>query len=75
VGHKKPADKKRPYHYVYFFKKSRKPNHEEKLYYALAFNQDHNQKWLVGQKYFKDHVVDMALESVEAADEEELLGV
>lgn len=71
----KSAEKRRPYRYVFFLKSPKKSIYTKKDYYAEAFNQTHNQNWLVGQRYFTDKEVDMALENKNVGSIEELFGL
>lgn len=71
----KPPKKRRPYQYVFFLKSPKKSLYSKKNYYAEAFDQTHNQNWLVGQRYFNDEEVDMALERKNKKSIEGLLGL
>jgi len=71
----KPVDKRRPYKYTFFLKSLQKPKNNKKSYYACAFDQEHNQNWLVGQRYFSDRAVKQAVNRMNCKSEEELLGI
>jgi len=71
----KPIEEKRSYRYVYFLKNPQKTKYTEKEYFARAFDQADNQNFLVGQKYFPDHQVDMALERTEAKNIKQFIGI
>lgn len=71
----KSLSERRPYRYVYFLKKPQKPFFKQKEYFARAFDQTHNQNWLVGQKYLDDQEVDMAMERAGVKQVERLLGL
>jgi len=71
----KPVNKRRPYKYTFFLKSLQKPKNNEKSYFARAFDQEHNQNWLVGQRYFSDRAVNEAMNRMNCKSEEELLGI
>ena len=70
----KPVEDRRYYRYVFFLRKPLKPQNGRKAYYAKAFDQTDNKHWLIGQRYFSDHEVDMALNRMNFETPEELFG-
>lgn len=71
----KPVSKRRPYRYPFFLKSPQSPDRNQKSFFARAFDQEHNQNWLVGQRYFSDREVNEAMDRVDCKSVEELIGI
>jgi len=73
--YEKPAHLRRPYKYVFFLKSPLNTTRKDKSYFQEAFDQTHNQNWLVGQKYFSDSAVKLAFSKKNLSSIEGLLGI
>lgn len=71
----KPISERRPYQYVYFLKSPLPTTRNDKRFFQNALNQNSNQQWLIGQKYFNEIEVLAALKSTASASIEVFLGI
>lgn len=72
----KPIEKRR-YRYVFFLKTPRQPRgpQRDKVFFQKAFNEQMNDNWLVGQRWFSGTQVSKALERTGYSGIEDFLGI
>lgn len=71
----KPTNEQRPYQFVYFLGNPQKTFRSDKDYFQLAFGLEGNRNWLVGQRWFSDEAIKLAMTERNIASFERFLGV
>lgn len=71
----KPIEKRRSHQYVYFLKSPKPTIRKDKKYFQNAFNLNANPQWLVGQKYFTESEVQLALAITASVSVEDFIGI
>ncbi|MHB8843309.1 MAG: hypothetical protein ACYC7L_01045 [Nitrospirota bacterium] len=70
----KPIDERRHYEYVFFLKNPRSVKHKDKSRYQRAFGLEDNPQWLIGQRYFNNASIQLAMTSIGVMNVEEFIG-
>jgi hypothetical protein len=71
----KPKEGKRLYHHIYFLKDPLPTKRKEKGYFQRAFEQDDNQNWLVGQRWFDNARIRRGMNLTHTSSVEMFLGI
>jgi len=71
----KPKEKRRPYKIVYFLDRPLKTLRQDKAFFQIAFANEANQNWLVGQKWFSPSDTRNAMTRTNTRSIEQLLGI